>query len=90
MATKVEGVESYVSWVLAGTASVVATLAAAVASLWKVNEARNNKIIEDLKADIQECKDDRERIRDRADKLSDEIARLEVRLAQLEKHSNHD
>lgn len=77
-------VEDYVSWVLAGVASVIATLATAVASLWKINEARNSRQIEELKADVKDCKDDREMIRNRADELSDEVAGLKVRLAFLE------
>lgn len=71
-------------WALKSGGAVVAALAMAVAVLFKMNESRNNKHIEELKTEVKECKDDREVIRKAAIDLGVEVTDLKVRIAQLE------
>ena len=61
------------NWVLAGVGSVIATLAATVASLWKLNESKNAKAITALTERAVDCEKDRSEIKVR-------LARLEGRL----------
>lgn len=75
--------DSFTTWVLGGIGTVVATLAAVVATLWKANETRNAKAIEHLTERVDECEGDRSELRVR-------VARLETRLGEGESegHSN--
>lgn len=66
-------------WVLAGIGTVIATLAGAVASLWKLSEAKNAKAIaahqetiDHLETRAEKCEHDREELRVR-------VARLETK-----------
>ncbi len=65
--------ESYLNWVLAAIATVVGTLAATVATLWKVNESRNTKAIEELTQRVEDCEAERAMLRVR-------VARLETQM----------
>ena len=69
--------ESFTGWVLGGVGSVVATLAAVVATLWKMNETRNAKAICELTERVDECEDERSDLRVR-------VAKLEVKLGDGE------
>ena len=82
--------DEYISWALAAIGAVVGTLTATVATLWKVNESRNNMRIEELKQDVIECRSDRDAIRERADKQSEELAVLRARVYSLENRAEHE
>lgn len=78
----------FVTWVLAGIATVVGTLSATVGWLWKANETKNAKRIDQLEQNLaesnkkhDECMDDRNTIRE-------ECAVMRVRLEMLEKNIN--
>lgn len=75
----VYNLDEHSNWILGGIASVVGTLAAAVATLWKMNESKNSKAIDDLRNQVNECTEDREKIRG-------ECTDLRVRIAKLESH----
>lgn len=66
-------------WVLAGIATVIGTLATAVAGLWRLSEAKNSKAIaahqetiDHLEIRATKCEHDREELRVR-------VARLETK-----------
>lgn len=74
---------SVIGWLLTGVAGVIATLAGAVAMLWKLNEQKNARDIamlqgrcDELQRRCEQCERDREELR--------------VRLAVLENRINGD
>lgn len=74
----------FVTWVLAGIVAVVGALSSTVGWLWKVNETRNAKRIDQLEEDLvvsntkhDECMTDRNALRE-------ECAGMRVRLEMVE------
>ena len=68
------------NWVLGAVVTVIGTLAAVVAHLYKITQTQNSKEIEELKLAVRECEVDREELRV-------QLIDVKVRLAKLESDS---
>jgi septal ring factor EnvC (AmiA/AmiB activator) len=62
---------------------VVAAMAGAVAALWKQQETRNAKQIEDMRKDLEKCAQQSDECYEDRLKLNQSVARLEERVNQL-------
>ncbi len=62
---------------------VVAAMAGAVAALWKQQETRNAKQIEDMRQDLEKCAQQSHECYEDRLKLNQSVARLEERVNQL-------
>lgn len=62
---------------------VVAAMAGAVAALWKQQETRNAKQIEDMRMDLERCAQQSDECYEDRLKLNQSVARLEERVNQL-------
>ena len=62
---------------------VVAAMAGAVAALWKQQETRNAKQIEDMRKDLEQCAQQSHECYEDRLKLNQSVARLEERVNQL-------
>jgi septal ring factor EnvC (AmiA/AmiB activator) len=62
---------------------VVAAMAGAVAALWKQQETRNAKQIEDMRKDLERCAQQSDECYEDRLKLNQSVARLEERVNQL-------
>lgn len=83
---------SLFGWLLGGVATVVATLATAVATLFKMNEGKNTAAISRQENMITKLVEQADRLVERADdceqdrrRLGESVARLETKLEQIEK-----
>lgn len=65
------------NWVLGAVVTVIGTLAAVVAHLYKITQTQNSREIEELKKAVHECEIDREQLRV-------DLLEVKVRLAKLE------
>lgn len=65
------------NWVLGAVVTVIGTLAAVVAHLYKITQTQNSREIEELKKSVHECEVDREQLRV-------DLLEVKVRLAKLE------
>ncbi len=82
---------SLMGWVLAGVATVIATLAGAVATLFKIRENENAKAIADLKASHEltkqksdKCEEDRNKLFTRCEVLEVKLQTVEEKLARMD------
>jgi hypothetical protein len=62
---------------------VVAAMAGAVAALWKQQETRNAKQIEDMRKDLEKCAQQSDECYEDRLRLNQSVARLEERVNQL-------
>jgi septal ring factor EnvC (AmiA/AmiB activator) len=62
---------------------VVAAMAGAVAALWKQQETRNAKQIEDMRKDLEKCAQQSDECYEDRLKLNQSVARLEERINQI-------
>jgi len=70
---------NYMGWVLGSVATVVATLAAAVTTLWNRSEAKNAKAIEILERAVEKCEKEREALIVRVGRLEERLEHLGVK-----------
>lgn len=91
-----EGNEGITGWILAGIATVIATLSSVVAMLYRGNEKQNAERIQALESDVKSLQSKNETLvehveecrRDRED-LRVKIATVETRLSlYIEKHDS--
>ena len=80
------------SWLLAGVASIIGTLAAVVAALWKLNESKNNAAIASLESicaglttRVNECETDRVELRVRVAILEEQLVVQRKRIDCVDK-----
>lgn len=66
-----------IGWILGGIATVLATMATAVTTLWKASESKNAKAIEVLEVRASECERERLTLRTAIAELRTEIRLLE-------------
>jgi len=71
------------TWVLGGVGTIIATLAAAVASLFKLNESKNTKLIHKQDQTIKD-------LTKRAEQCESDRTQLNARVAVLEDRANED
>jgi ubiquinone biosynthesis protein UbiJ len=64
-------------------APVIAAMAGGIAALWKHQETRNAKQIEDMRNDLEKCAQQSEECYEDRLKLNQSVARLEERVNQL-------
>jgi septal ring factor EnvC (AmiA/AmiB activator) len=62
---------------------VVAAMAGGIAALWKQQETRNAKQIEDMRKDLEKCAQQSDECYEDRLKLNQSVARLEERVNQL-------
>ena len=64
--------------------TILTAMAAAIATLWKVNETRNGRAIAELTTRVDNCDEDRAKIRDELESSRIERARIRARLEVCE------
>jgi septal ring factor EnvC (AmiA/AmiB activator) len=62
---------------------VVAAMAGGIAALWKQQETRNAKQIEDMRKDLEKCAQQSDECYEDRLKLNQSVARLEERINQI-------
>ena len=67
--------EGFFGWVITGVGAIIATLVTTVATLWRLNESRNNKAIEEQYKQIAHVEGEMKVMREHVSKV--EEARLE-------------
>lgn len=77
---------SIITWVLAGVATLIGGLATTVTALWKVNETRNAKRIDQLEQNLAESNKKHDECMDDRNTLREECVEMRVRLEMLEQN----
>ena len=77
------GVEHINGWVLTGVGSVILSLAAAVSTLFKMNESKSLAAIKNLETRLDESDRKHEECLEDRIKLAEEIAVLKERIARV-------
>jgi septal ring factor EnvC (AmiA/AmiB activator) len=77
-------VDGFVPWVLAGIASMIATLASAVAALTKTRFAEYSKEITELKTRSDACEKDRSELFAKTARLEEKVEHLQSKLSMID------
>lgn len=80
--------QNMMGWIFAGIASVIASLAGAVATLFKLNQTQvqqsHERLIRDLESKCEVLKQEQDAVSNKADKCFEEREDLRIKLAVLE------
>lgn len=77
-------VDGFIPWVLAGIASMIATLASAVAALTKTRFAEYSKEITELKTRSDACEKDRTELFAKTARLEEKVENLQSKLSMID------